>query len=500
MSDLIDENAEVNTPSTQPVVTPVENELEAKIQEKANAIHAKQLADIEAKAQAIAKNRLAEVLSSGSAPAVVNHKGYHMQRAVKAYSPSFSSIRDLFGSEKNDLTDGDRTKLYGVNFGKKQYGVDVEVAEEFKQLKKDIILLQLIAQKHAYETGMTRTLEQTPFFRRHIEPKLKAYDLATFANFIPTLIPRQYFEEMHLPYSIKDYFKVSPMQSQLERREGVTGRPYALLTTDTAALTAQSRAEDSFTLTAKDFTYLSEPSQDIIDDATPDIMDIINKEHGLAQLRSIELAIINGDDTATHMDSDTAAGAANLPEKAWKGLRKKALANSANGGTVDAGGAFNAGVFQSLFTQMSKGALNGNDLLFILGDANGKMLRTNKIPEFVSSVIVAGQGGVAGSALPMDGRLPQQIYGAQAYSSDVARETLNASGVYDGSVTSWTNILMVKLSRFVLGERMPMKMWMDRKNGYDIPQIASKTRYAFNGVTQSATEVSVINAYEVAKS
>ncbi len=498
MSDFVDENSPVvSEPETS---SNVEAELDQKIKERADALHAKQVADIEAKAQAIAKNRLADMLSTGSAPSVVHHKGFHMQKAVKAYSPAYSNIADLFGTEKEDNTEGNQTKLYGVNFGKKKYGVDAEIAEEFKQLKKNTILVQLLCQKHAMQTGMPRAVQDTPFFKRYMQEQLKAYDLSTFANFIPTLIPRQYFEEMHLPYSIKDYFKVSPMQSQLERREGVTGKPYALLTTDTAALTAQSRAEDSFTLTAKDFTYLSEPSQDIIDDATPDIMDIINNEHGLAQLRALELAIINGDDTATHMDSDTAAGAANLPEKSWKGLRKKALANSANGGTVDAGGAFNAAVFQALFTQMSKGALNGNDLLYILGDANGKMLRTNKIPEFVSSVIVAGQGGFTGSALPMDGRLPQQIYGAQAYSSDVARETLNASGVYDGSTTTWTNILFVKLSRFVLGERMPMKMWMDRKNGYDIPQIASKTRYAFNGVNQTASEVSVINAYEVAKS
>ncbi len=488
MSDLIEETKAV------------ESDLETKIKEKADALVAAQIADIETKANVIAKNRLAEMLASGTAPATVNHKGYHMQKAVKAYDPSHSNIADLFGTEKSDITDGNQTKLYGVNFAKKQFGVDPEIAAEFAQLKKDVILLQLIAQKHAKETGMPRSVQDTPYFKRFIEPKLKAYDLSTFANFIPTLIPRQYFEELHLPYSIKDYFKVSPMQSQLERREGLTGRPIARLQADTDTFSSQARGESSFTLTAKDFVYLSEPSQDIIDDATPDLMEAINMEHGLSHLRAIEQAIINGDTTGTHQDTDSNNGAATLAEKAFNGLRKKAIANSGNGGTVDAGGAFNYATFQQMFQNLSKGAFNGGDLLFILGDANGKLLRSNSIPELASVVIANSAGGVNPYQLNQDGRLPNAIIGCPAYASDVAREDLNASGVNDGVVSLWSNILLVKLSRFVLGERMPVKMWMDRKQGTDLLQIASKTRYAFNGVTQSSSEVSVVNAYQVAKS
>jgi len=37
-------------------------------------------------------------------------------------------------------------------------------------------------------------------------------------------------------------------------------------------------------------------------------------------------ALVNGDDSATHMDTDTAALGANVPEKGWKGLRKLAIA------------------------------------------------------------------------------------------------------------------------------------------------------------------------------
>ncbi len=488
MSELIEENKAV------------ESDIDAKIKEKADALVAQQVADIQTKAEVIAKNRLAEMLSSGTAPVVTHNKGYHMKAAVKAYSPHNRDIQDLFGTEKSDESDGDQTKLYGVNFGKKHYGVDEEIRQEFLQLKQNVILCQLIAQKHAKDTGMPRSLQDTPFFQRYIAPTLKGYDLATFANFIPTIIPRQYFEEMHLPYSIKDYFKVSPMQSQLERREGLTGRPVARLQGDTDTFTAQSRAESSFTLTAKDFVYFSEPSQDIIDDATPDLMQAINMEHGLAQLRAIEQAIINGDDSVTHQDADSAAGAVTLAEKAFKGLRKKALANSAGGGTVDAGNIFNYAIFQQMFQQLSKGAFNGGDLLWILGDADGKLLRSRSIPEIAQVSVVNLSGGLSPAGLSQDGKLPDSIIGAPAYASDVAREDLNASGVNDGLVTSFTNILLVKLGRFVLGERMPVKMWMDRKPNTDILQIASKTRYAFNGVTQSSSEVSVVNAFNVAKS
>ena len=87
----------------------------------------------------------------------------------------------------------------------------------------------------------------------------------------------------------------------------------------------------------KSYEFYTLP-EELNEDSAVNFLAIGRKDVINAQLRAIETAIINGDTTATHMDSDTNALGADVAEKFWKGLRKLALANSANGGTSDNSG------------------------------------------------------------------------------------------------------------------------------------------------------------------
>ena len=477
----------------------VNEDLNSKIEELANKKAAEMFAakqkeaDIETKANELAKNRLTEMLAAGSAPAIKKDMGHHIKSAVSQLR--CKSLSDVFGSEQNDMADG---KVWGVNFSKEATHIDPELRKALVELKRDIIGAKLQHQYRAAKYGTYESIENTQYFKEFVAPKLKAYDAATFAAQIPTIMPRMYFEDLEFVPMLRRYFPVRTMLSQIEQINGYTQKLVAQLQIDSSSFTSQNRSESHFTLTAKDFVEYSVVTQDLIDDAIPSTIDAIIRDAAQAQERAIERAIIDGDTSGTHQDSDVTASTD--ARKAWAGLRKLGLANAANGGSVSAGNAYTkAAVYDAAFLKLTpEAAVNPEKLLYIVGGANGNMLRVGRIPDVIP-VNAVNLAGSPAFSLSQAGEIPVKINGVGVYQSSWIRQDLNASGVYDGTTTTQSTAIIVKTDRFLLGERMPIKMWMERLQGTDTMFVCSKTRYAFGGVTQSATERSVVDIYNIPK-
>ncbi len=161
-----------------------------------------------------------------------------------------------------------------------------------------------------------------------------------------------------------------------------------------------------------------------------------------------ETAILNGDTDGTHQDSDVGASTTDA-RTAWDGLRKRGLANAgSSGGNATA----TVAKVRTARALMGKWGLNPMDLVAIsaigpyydlLGDSE------------VTSVEKYGA-----AATILNGELAK-VAGVPLVVSEHIREDMNASGVYDGSTTDRTSIILVNRRQWALGQRMAIDVEVD---------------------------------------
>lgn len=207
--------------------------------------------------------------------------------------------------------------------------------------------------------------------------------------------------------------------------------------------------------------------------------------------RAREQAILNGDTTGTHMDNDVSA--ATDARKAWKGLRKLALENSANGSTVDFSAA--AATEAKLLDMLAAADRFGVDPMqcaWVVSPSSYAQLRG------LPSVITLDKMGP--NATILKGALAS-IFGVSIVVSQYVRQDLDATGV--NSATPANNIksciYLVNTSRFMIGQRRPIRVVAayDSRVEYDRQQVAAYERLDFKGVAQGALEKSVILGFNV---
>jgi hypothetical protein len=447
------------------------------------------------------ENQIKGAMFGGNAPAFNKGIGAYIPEVHKQFG--LSHMRDIFG-HGIEATDGydphDFQKALNLGDRKSFRHIDEDFLETLLQLKKDFHSALLQAYLISCKTGQPTSFEQTPYFKRNLEAKLKAFNITDFSNWLPTLNTRFYFEELDLTPGLEKYFEQETMLAKTMRVPGTSGRLIAQLEGDSATFSEQSQSQGSFLLDAQDLVTHTSITEDLIQDATPARFDKLRLELGKSQLRAYVRAIVDGDDTIAtsvqgdgHMDSDVAAISKDA-RKSFKGLRKKALDNSANGVVIAGrGDVVNKSHFDDLLVAMGKFAKEKSDLLFLVSSSVGTRITTGRIPE----LLTIQNFGV--NATLVTGDLPK-IYGVETLESEWQREDLNASGVYAAS-SSKTTIIGVKKSRFIWGVRSAMRLWAAPSLPSSDKMLATaKSRVAFNGNPQGANEKSVAIVTDVAVS
>ena len=366
-------------------------------------------------------------------------------------------------------------------------------------LKKDIHAAQISALFLAKKYGQNISITDTPYYKRVLEGKLKAFNVTDFANWIPVLNTRFFFEEFEIAPGLADMFESYPMQSRTETVPGAINRLFGQLQSDSSTFSPQSNVQSQYQITAQDLVCHTVITEDLIQDAQPSMFDRLRKEIMLGNLRARDYAILNGDDTTTsiqgdnHMDSDIAAGAASQFAKGFKGLRKRALGNSANGVVISANGdTLSKAAYDDLFASMDKFADDSSDLLAILSPRVKTRIITGAIPELLT-IQNFGQNATLAT-----GKLPA-IYGIEHTSSEWMREDLNSSGVY-AAASALTSLILVKKSRFIVGQRQGSRLWATPSlANQDQMLMTCKERMTFGGVPQGPNEKSVAIMVNLAK-
>jgi hypothetical protein len=258
------------------------------------------------------------------------------------------------------------------------------------------------------------------------------------------------------------------------------------LETDDDTFTPQYNTQASYLVESKNNVVHSVITNDLLDDSAPAIIDKLRKEVVWGIIRAYERSILDGDTTAPHMDLDVTD--AKDFRKAFKGLRKIALANIANGSVYDhLNDTASKVLWSEVLKKMGKQGLVKDDLVYIIPATISHDLVTGAIPELFTAFAF---GGLASN---VTGTVPP-VFGIKNIESAYMRENLAASGVHTATPADDTRtyMLLVQKSRCICWWRQATRVWASPSlPSSDKMLMSGKARHSFSIVPQTAAEKSV---------
>jgi HK97 family phage major capsid protein len=207
----------------------------------------------------------------------------------------------------------------------------------------------------------------------------------------------------------------------------------------TNVITADTPKTSKMTLTAVKLALRILLSSEIVEDSIINVASDVLRRIAKAFARGMDETIINGDTAGTHQDSDVTN--AKDRRKAWDGLRKQALIS--NMPNVDLA-AFTSANLLSIRKAMGVYGSRPADLAWIVGFKG--MIEMMKLAELVTMEKYGNNASVILGEVA-------KFFGSPVVLSEFIREDLNASAVFDNSVTTKTCLLCVNRESFARGER-----------------------------------------------
>jgi HK97 family phage major capsid protein len=301
----------------------------------------------------------------------------------------------------------------------------------------------------------------------------------TGADWIPRQLSSELFRRLYLESQIAQAFLAQEVQMPTDPYD------YPLLTTDPTFFLnnventvpqASDPGSTGFTLTTQNIMALVQYSYKVDEDSIIPILPTLQMTLARAGARALEDAIINGDTTATHMDTGSTV-AVNDVKRAWKGFRKLALAVASLKVDLTSGGINRANILSAL-KLLGKWGTRSQDILWIVGPKTWVTLMG------LDEVVLAYARGGIGSYIA--GGPPPAPWGGVLTVSEQCREDLNATGIWDNSTTTKGSILAVNKSGFVMGSRREFMIEVDRNIKSQTHEIVASFRKAFQPVETPA--------------
>lgn len=419
----------------------------------------------------------------------------------------------LSGAGQSGIVHGSRSDSFEQkliqNFGKKSVNelLDVDcslpkyshVTPEYKSalisLKEAIEINRVIAQtvyggakdKSEDKPAYVKETLQTQFAKDHLIPMIKAFSTAAQVDWIPQAVSSSYIPEFELMKKVPGLFREIRMSTNPFNLPVKTSNTVAKIATEGAALQADSfttgKIQFESTKFAEHFPISSEAGEDVL----PDLIRIAREELVESQIRAMTEAMLNGDDSVTHMDNDIDGGASYLAQKSLKGLRKLAIDNSA---LVSVGSGMTVAKLDEMRTAMGKFGVNVNDLVYIVSPS--------VYHQMVNLSEVSSIDQVGNNATLLSGALAF-FRGVAVCIAEQVREDVASTGVNTLAGPNDTAVAyLVNKRRFYTGMRRPLRI----RVMMDLPDqdrwlLSSLTRWDFKGHAQSASESSVILAHNI---
>jgi hypothetical protein len=245
------------------------------------------------------------------------------------------------------------------------------------------------------------------------------------------------------------------MPSATARFPIMTGAAVAYLadeatTNSPKVLTKTELATSNVLFSTRCFAAAIPTSRQLIEDTIIDLISTLREELVTALMDAEEAAVVNGDNSATHMDTGLSLVTGDDDvHVAYQGLRKiaRGLSNTWDSQSTSLG--------DKATTFTAPDVRYNRQLLGVLGIDPSQCLHVASIAGYYqalsfSQVTKANEFGAASTWLT--GKLPA-LDGVEIYISSKMRDDLNASGIYDGSTTGHTSWLTLHRNSFMPGER-----------------------------------------------
>ena len=272
----------------------------------------------------------------------------------------------------------------------------------------------------------------------------------------PTRYSWSFFASLYKDAVLLDIFTQYTMKAQKERFPFPTTMPSVYLageatTTSGASYIASKPAWTYADIEAKNFKVavpFSEIAQ-LFADAS--VVTYVRNEIAKAARLGVEWAIIDGDPDGDLGDSDLKD--ADDVRKAFKGLR--ALSKATYSTYTDISGATTIGdIHKLLVKKIFPAYANPSELVYILSPAG--------FANFVTDSDVKTVAQYGEKATVITGEVAK-VYGVPVVVSTKVRSDLNGNGIYDGSTTSYTVVILAAPKRFVLGKVQNVNVEIVRK-------------------------------------
>jgi len=331
---------------------------------------------------------------------------------------------------------------------------DAEEIEEFQRVADGMAILSAICQSGRFkESGWPEDPRETRYFEDEFKPWVQAMDSVTAGEgdeWVPTLMSGSMIERITLQLRVAALFPTINMPSNPFE---VPGRAISRSRLGTKVEETGDTGQGKFqlvtpgtrkvTMTAVKLGGRALVSKEFEEDAMVAVLPFIQDELTEFMAADLEDAIINGDSSNPHIDSDvTDFTDPSDPRTAWDGLRNLAAAAA----KTDIANA-DPTVLNSLRanrTKMGKYGIALGDLVHITSIIGYMKLLSD------TNVYTVDKYGAGATIL--SGELGRAD-GAPILVSEYVRQDLNATGVFDNVTTNRSIILTVNKRGYVIGQR-----------------------------------------------
>jgi len=369
-----------------------------------------------------------------------------------------------------------------------EQGENKGLAETVQKLNDRVVAVAAITKRHPSQLNIWRK-----FLEGRSELK-KALDTATSgqgSDWMPTQYSAEFIDRMEGEYKVAQLFRSITIPRGVDKIRipgaGSAASVYLLSGSsddDVDKIAATTPGTRYVELDPVKLGARVEIETDMDEDSAVAVADYVNEELRRAAARAVDDAIINGDTTATHLDSDVTSSADH--RKAWDGLRDQ----TSSSWKIDLNDIVSATTFRQIWAKMSNSLSDYGDPedLIVLVNSLG-YLRLMLISETLTR-------DKRGELATVDtGRL-DELFGIPIVVTSRVRRDLNASGVYDGATITKTLIQFANKRAFILGKKREVTVKSDENITTDRTRYVVTLRSQFKNLYES-TEPVVAQGYDV---
>jgi len=385
---------------------------------------------------------------------------------------------DMFRVQK--MIDSSATKDY--------HGNEQELVKQLQDFNDDLYCLTSIL-KVAPEQ-----LKSYKDFERRWGALAKALNTATAGSgleWIPTGFSTQMIEAIELEAKVAALFYSFPMPANpftfpMALGDGIAYKGAEATSPTPSMFKTSTPTTDNLTFNAVKLVANYPVSDELTEDSIIPLMAFLKKSIARAIAKSEENAILNGDTSATHMDTGDPADSLDA-RRCWLGLRKMCQSANKSSGSTWAN-TTGLALLRAMDVSMGKYALDPSKVKIL---SNIGMFNSFKALTEVSTEDKFGS-----AATVHNGKLTE-IDGQGIVLSAYLSEETNASGLYDGVTTTKKNVLKVFTEGFWRGIRKDVTLEYVRMPLQGNQYLVAQTRRHFKAIFDYTVEDMITWLYNI---